>query len=35
MTNTVRAVDVPNAGHWLVEENAPFVTAELSRFLDR
>ncbi|GAA3164969.1 alpha/beta hydrolase [Nonomuraea salmonea] len=29
----VRAVDVPKAGHWLVEENPRFVTAELLRFL--
>lgn len=34
MTNIVRAVDVPNAGHWLVEENPQFVTTELLRFLD-
>jgi pimeloyl-ACP methyl ester carboxylesterase len=34
MTNIVRAVDVPNAGHWLVEENPGFVTTELLRFLD-
>ncbi|MFF7244609.1 alpha/beta fold hydrolase [Embleya sp. NPDC008237] len=34
MTNIVRAVDVPNAGHWLVEENPRFVTEELLRFLD-
>lgn len=34
MTNIVQAVDVPNAGHWLVEENPQFVTAELLRFLD-
>ncbi|MEV6012053.1 alpha/beta hydrolase [Streptomyces sp. NPDC051976] len=34
MTNIVRAVDVPKAGHWLVEENPRFVTAELLRFLD-
>lgn len=33
MTNIVRAVDVPDAGHWLVEENPRFVTAELLRFL--
>ncbi|MEU8990648.1 hypothetical protein AB0C98_30255 [Streptomyces sp. NPDC048558] len=33
MTNIVRAVDVPNAAHWLVEENPRFVTAELMRFL--
>lgn len=33
MTNIVRAVDVPNAGHWLVEANPRFVTAELVRFL--
>ncbi|WP_407690770.1 alpha/beta fold hydrolase [Saccharothrix syringae] len=29
----VRAVDVPGAGHWLVEENPGFVTAELLGFL--
>lgn len=34
MTNIVQAADVPNAGHWLVEENPHFVTAELLRFLD-
>ncbi|GAA3165521.1 alpha/beta fold hydrolase [Nonomuraea roseoviolacea] len=34
MTTIVRAVDVPRAGHWLVEENPGFVTAELVRFLD-
>ncbi|MFI6041555.1 alpha/beta fold hydrolase [Nocardia sp. NPDC051321] len=34
MTNIVRAVDVPNAGHWLVEENPQFVAAELLQFLD-
>ncbi|MGY1898739.1 alpha/beta fold hydrolase [Nocardia gipuzkoensis] len=34
LTNIVRAVDVPRAGHWLVEENPQFVTAELQRFLD-
>ncbi|GGM85986.1 epoxide hydrolase [Lentzea pudingi] len=33
MTNIVRTLDVPNAGHWLVEENPGFVTAELLRFL--
>lgn len=33
MTNIVRAVDVPRAGHWLAEENPQFVTAELLRFL--
>ncbi|MFE3224517.1 alpha/beta fold hydrolase [Nocardia sp. NPDC059228] len=33
MTNIVRAVDVPHAGHWLVEENPQFVAAELRRFL--
>lgn len=27
--NLVRAVEVPGAGHWLVEENPDFVTAEL------
>ena len=35
MTNIVRAADVPKAGHWLVEENPEFVTAELLDFLDR
>ncbi|MFI6984978.1 alpha/beta fold hydrolase [Embleya sp. NPDC050154] len=34
ITNIVQAVDVPNAGHWLVEENPQFVTTELLRFLD-
>ncbi|MEU0239542.1 alpha/beta hydrolase [Nocardiopsis sp. NPDC006198] len=34
MTDIVRAVEVPGAGHWLVEENPEFVTAELLRFLD-
>ncbi|WP_191094206.1 alpha/beta fold hydrolase [Nocardia colli] len=34
MTNIVRAVDVPHAGHWLVEENPQFVTDELLRFLN-
>jgi pimeloyl-ACP methyl ester carboxylesterase len=34
ITDIVRAVDVPHAGHWLVEENPEFVTAELLRFLD-
>ncbi|WP_228834967.1 alpha/beta fold hydrolase [Nocardia abscessus] len=34
LTNIVQAVDVPRAGHWLVEENPHFVTAELQRFLD-
>ncbi|MEU5868898.1 alpha/beta hydrolase [Nonomuraea sp. NPDC047529] len=34
LTKIVRAVDVPRAGHWLVEENPRFVTAELERFLD-
>ncbi|MFB8003739.1 alpha/beta fold hydrolase [Nocardia sp. NPDC056000] len=34
MSNIVRAVDVPHAGHWLVEENPDFVTAELEQFLD-
>ncbi|WP_330178643.1 alpha/beta hydrolase [Nocardia sp. NBC_01503] len=33
IANIVRAVDVPHAGHWLVEENPRFVTAELQRFL--
>ncbi|GAA2351030.1 alpha/beta fold hydrolase [Streptomyces carpaticus] len=35
LTNIVRAVDVPGAGHWLVEENPAFVTEELLRFLGR
>lgn len=34
MTNIVRVVDVPEAGHWLVEENPELVAAELLRFLD-
>ncbi|MEW9556205.1 alpha/beta fold hydrolase [Nonomuraea sp. NPDC050783] len=33
MAKIVRAVDVPRTGHWLVEENPQFVTAELKRFL--
>ncbi|MCK8677787.1 alpha/beta fold hydrolase [Streptomyces lichenis] len=33
MPRIERAVDVPGAGHWLVEENPRFVTAELLRFL--
>lgn len=33
LTRIVRAVDVPRAGHWLVEENPGFVTAELLDFL--
>lgn len=33
MAGIARAVDVPNAGHWLVEENPEFVTGELLRFL--
>jgi pimeloyl-ACP methyl ester carboxylesterase len=33
MTNIVRALDVPKAGHWLAGENPQFVTAELLRFL--
>jgi pimeloyl-ACP methyl ester carboxylesterase len=33
LTNIVRAVDVPQAGHWLVEENPEFVTADLLSFL--
>lgn len=33
VTNVVRSVDVPRAGHWLVEENPGFVTAELLSFL--
>lgn len=34
LTNIVRAADVPDAGHWLVEENPEFVTAELLQFLE-
>jgi hypothetical protein len=34
MTNIVRALDVPYAGHRLVEENPRFVTTELVSFLD-
>ncbi|RDI63529.1 alpha/beta fold hydrolase [Nocardia pseudobrasiliensis] len=33
MSNIVAAADVPHAGHWLVEENPDFVTAQLLRFL--
>ncbi len=33
MTNITRAVEVPGAGHWLMEENPQFVTAELLAFL--
>ncbi|MGW0521814.1 alpha/beta fold hydrolase [Crossiella sp. NPDC003009] len=33
LSDIVRAVDVPKAGHWLVEENPGFVTEELLRFL--
>lgn len=32
MSNVTRAVEVPKAGHWLVEENPVFVTAELVKF---
>ncbi|MFE7705873.1 hypothetical protein ACFU6I_08735 [Streptomyces sp. NPDC057486] len=34
MPDIVRAVDVPKAGQWLVEENPVFITAELLRLLD-
>ncbi|ANY06949.1 alpha/beta fold hydrolase [Pseudonocardia sp. HH130630-07] len=34
LTAIERAAEVPGAGHWLVEENPEFVTAELLRFLD-
>lgn len=34
IADIVWAVDVPNAGHWIVEEIPRFVTAELLRFLD-
>lgn len=33
VTNIVRAVEVPEAGHWLMQENPDFVTAELLAFL--
>lgn len=33
MTTITGAIDVPNAGHWLVEENPQVVTTELLRFL--
>lgn len=33
MANITRAVEVPGAGHWLVEENPAFVTNELLTFL--
>nr|WP_228814481.1 alpha/beta hydrolase [Nocardia otitidiscaviarum] len=33
ITDIVRAADVPHTGHWLVEENPEFVSAELRRFL--
>ncbi|MBP2472138.1 pimeloyl-ACP methyl ester carboxylesterase [Crossiella equi] len=33
LANVVRTADVPNAGHWLVEENPEFLTQELLRFL--
>lgn len=32
MSRVTRAVEVPQAGHWLVEENPGFVTAELMTF---
>ena len=32
MSDITRAVDVPKAGHWLIEENPEFVTAELTKF---
>lgn len=34
IADIVQAADVPNAGHWIIEENPRFVTAELLRFLD-
>ncbi len=33
MANLTRTVEVPQAGHWLVEENPAFVTTELLDFL--
>jgi pimeloyl-ACP methyl ester carboxylesterase len=33
MSRITRAVEVPGAGHWLMEENPAFVTAELLAFL--
>lgn len=32
MSRITRAADVPGAGHWLIEENPEFVTAELTKF---
>lgn len=34
VTVITRAVEVPGAGHWLMEENPEFVTTELLAFLD-
>lgn len=34
VAENVQAVTVPNAGHWLSEENPEFVIEELLRFLD-
>ncbi len=34
LTDIVQAVDVPHAGHWLVEENPQFVAGQLERFLN-
>lgn len=34
VSSIMRAVDIPRAGHWLVEENPQVVAAELLRFLD-
>ena len=34
VTDLARAVEVPRSGHWLMEENPEFVTAELLAFLD-
>lgn len=33
MTDIVQAAEVPRAGHWLMEENPRFVTAQLLKFL--
>ncbi|MFJ8689723.1 alpha/beta fold hydrolase [Micromonospora wenchangensis] len=35
MSNVTRAVEVPRAGHWLIQENPEFVTTELVTFFAR